>query len=621
MSARTQGRLRSVNVRLDALERHLGELHGQLAGGRSGLAEAVSVVRRYPDWVREIVTVVAQQSSSDDDLAREYAAILSDIVLKISFVEEWFAGGSSLRISPSLSAAVEQGCIDLNLGKHKAVVAIGSPRNFETLPINLTDHIFSLSPDVPRPTGLLEQDFALIQVPRMEGGEALWWPVVLGHELAHLAVAATGSASRAEFGKDLPWDELKRPKRHPLMATAEKWATELLCDAFAVLRYGPAGAAALAEFLDGVGPSLRTDAGHPPTWLRLRLLSSWVGNPSSPKLRRVMAPVRGMAEEAMPPFDAQDRILIEYLEGLGQRYVELVTEWTPEGYAWTYRSAVFSGAVKDLAAGIPPEEKYNGAEVTDADVINAGWAETCSDSPWPVGTLASKAVDTLAFLRLLPPDDSVPVAPSPRAATKGMLSGPAIVERMSRTGKGKLVVTPLPRRGVGGASIDVRLGSKFIVFQRTQTHSFKTANPEADPRRMQRMAEFGSNEHFVLHPGELVLASTLEYFAFPADLAAMVITRSSYGRVGLMTATAVEVHPHFRGCLTLELVNHGQLPIELRPGERIAQLMFIVVDPPAPAPEPPSYDCPTGPRFSGARHYADELPPINDVKSEDDPAG
>jgi deoxycytidine triphosphate deaminase len=608
MSARTQGRLRSVNARLDALERHLGELHGQLAGGRSGLADAVGVVMRYPDWVRAIVDLVAQQSSSDEDLAREYAAILSDVVLKISFVEEWFAGASSLRISPSLSAAVEQGCIDLRLGPHQAVVAIGSPRNFETLPINLTDHIFSLSDDVPRPHDLPQRDFALIQVPRMEGGEALWWPVVLGHELAHLAVDKFGSARSSEFDKQLPWDELTGPRRQTL-AKVENWATELLCDAFAVVRFGPAGSSALAEFLDGVGPSKQTDKDHPPTWLRVRLLSTAIGT-VAPKLRAVMAPIREMATEAMPAFPSpDDRVLIQYLASLGSRYTELVRLWTPGEYVWKYRPTVLNGAVRDLASGVPPEERYGNLEATTADVINAGWAETCRDSPWPVGALVSKSVDNLAFLRLLPENAAATVSPSQRVARSGMLSGPAVVERMNRTGKGKLVVTPMPRRGIGASSIDVRLGSKFIVFQRTQTHSFRTAAPEADPRRMQRMAEFGWNEHFVLHPGELVLASTLEYFAFPDDLAATVITRSSYGRIGLMTATAVQVHPHYRGCLTLELVNHGQLPIELRPGERIAQLAFMIVDPPAPAPDPQSYDCPTGPRFSGTRHYPDELPP------------
>jgi len=42
--------------------------------------------------------------------------------------------------------------------------------------------------------------------------------------------------------------------------------------------------------------------------------------------------------------------------------------------------------------------------------------------------------------------------------------------------------------------------------------------------------------------------------------------------VGLLVATAIFVQPGFSGCLTLELVNHGESPVALYPGSRIAQL-------------------------------------------------
>jgi dCTP deaminase len=57
-------------------------------------------------------------------------------------------------------------------------------------------------------------------------------------------------------------------------------------------------------------------------------------------------------------------------------------------------------------------------------------------------------------------------------------------------------------------------------------------------------------------------------------LAAYVIGKSSWGRRGLIIATATGVHPGFKGCLTLELSNVGQLPIELKPGIEICQLFF-----------------------------------------------
>jgi dCTP deaminase len=65
----------------------------------------------------------------------------------------------------------------------------------------------------------------------------------------------------------------------------------------------------------------------------------------------------------------------------------------------------------------------------------------------------------------------------------------------------------------------------------------------------------------------------MEFLRLPPHLAAEVLGRSSWGRVGLLVATAIFVQPGFSGSLTLELVNHGESPIALYPGCRIAQLV------------------------------------------------
>lgn len=42
----------------------------------------------------------------------------------------------------------------------------------------------------------------------------------------------------------------------------------------------------------------------------------------------------------------------------------------------------------------------------------------------------------------------------------------------------------------------------------------------------------------------------------------------------MVIATAVSVAPGFKGVITLELANLGVVPLVLRPGVRIAQIMF-----------------------------------------------
>lgn len=140
----------------------------------------------------------------------------------------------------------------------------------------------------------------------------------------------------------------------------------------------------------------------------------------------------------------------------------------------------------------------------------------------------------------------------------------------------RLVVTPLlDKEQVGPSSIDLRLGTRFYLLRRTE-------GPGLDPKLVSDSAQVDTDAYEAkrvrlgdglwLHPGQFVLGSTLEYLRIPLDLSGYVIGRSTWGRVGLIVATAILVHPGFTGALTLELANEGDSPICLYPGVRIAQL-------------------------------------------------
>lgn len=173
----------------------------------------------------------------------------------------------------------------------------------------------------------------------------------------------------------------------------------------------------------------------------------------------------------------------------------------------------------------------------------------------------------------------------------------------------RLVVMPLidPEQ-IGDASVDVRLGTRFRVLRRTQDSGL-------DPQTvLQSEVERGQEEVVVpigkqlwLHPGQFVLGATLEYLRFPNDLAADVVGRSSWGRIGLLVATAVMVQPGYRGTLTLELVNHGDGPIALYPGLRIAQLVVSPVLEPSKDSYAGKYAGSTGPEVSHIAKERDEI--------------
>lgn len=145
----------------------------------------------------------------------------------------------------------------------------------------------------------------------------------------------------------------------------------------------------------------------------------------------------------------------------------------------------------------------------------------------------------------------------------------------------ELVVTPLIdlREQLGPTSLDIRLGFQIGVFNITK---FSHIDPLLDvPRITEQLDEYVSKIHiapmepFVLHPGEFVLASTLEYFSLPRHLAGRLEGRSTWGRLGLQVhATAGFVDPGFQGILTFELQNVGKGALKLFPGLRIAQICF-----------------------------------------------
>lgn len=181
-----------------------------------------------------------------------------------------------------------------------------------------------------------------------------------------------------------------------------------------------------------------------------------------------------------------------------------------------------------------------------------------------------------------------------------VLSKEGIVSRLqAKDPRNRLVVTPLlDEEQIGPSSIDLRLGPEIIVLDRSRVDIIDLSEPRKlrdALRNHARRIYVGYRKDFVLHPGEFVLASTLEYIALPGNLVASVVGRSSLGRTGLIIATATTVHPGFHGCITLEVENLGSVPIRVFPGVRIGQL--VLFDANAAADYLGKYTCPTGPEL------------------------
>lgn len=133
------------------------------------------------------------------------------------------------------------------------------------------------------------------------------------------------------------------------------------------------------------------------------------------------------------------------------------------------------------------------------------------------------------------------------------------------------LVVPFDPRDVQPASVDLTLA--------------------ADPAD-----RFNKKGEMRLKPNEFVLLRTVETVKIPKYMVAVVKGKSSIARLGVMVECAGFVDPGFRGTITLEVKNLTDKPIILRAGQKICQIVFLLLTRPAVEP----YSAESG------HHYQDQ---------------
>lgn len=135
---------------------------------------------------------------------------------------------------------------------------------------------------------------------------------------------------------------------------------------------------------------------------------------------------------------------------------------------------------------------------------------------------------------------------------------------------GDLGIEPLAENSIQPASVDCHLGRDFLVVEDRSMQII-----DMDKEILYRKIE---GDEITIPPNSFLLATTKEYVKLPDDLTAFVEGRSSIGRIGLFIQNAGWVDPGFEGNITLELYNANSLPIRLKAGRRICQLVFCKMD-------------------------------------------
>ncbi|MGB7373254.1 dCTP deaminase [Pontixanthobacter sp.] len=132
-------------------------------------------------------------------------------------------------------------------------------------------------------------------------------------------------------------------------------------------------------------------------------------------------------------------------------------------------------------------------------------------------------------------------------------------------------------------SIDLTLGSTISVFSALTDGLYQEVDPGSDGFQPASVIKALTTTQdidgggFLLQPGELVLAWTKEKVGLDlkAKIAARVEGKSSLARFGIAVhITAPTIHAGFSGLIQLEVINHGRVPLRLRPGMKFCQLIF-----------------------------------------------
>lgn len=146
-------------------------------------------------------------------------------------------------------------------------------------------------------------------------------------------------------------------------------------------------------------------------------------------------------------------------------------------------------------------------------------------------------------------------------------------------------VDPIPEQNqYSSTSLDLTLDPTITKFKKPKTGVGLCLDPSLPGFNHEEiLAELGDEQNiseqdgYEFQPGDMLLAWTHEYVKLPptSRIAARVEGKSSLARLGVgVHLTAPTIHAGFEGQIRLEMVNHNVIPIKLRIGMRICQLIF-----------------------------------------------
>jgi dCTP deaminase len=135
------------------------------------------------------------------------------------------------------------------------------------------------------------------------------------------------------------------------------------------------------------------------------------------------------------------------------------------------------------------------------------------------------------------------------------------------------MIDPFVDERLQPTSYDVLLGNTFQVIDKTHMHRVDMSDPQTFKDLYHRL-EVPDDGFYAVPSKGAVLACTKERVCIPPDVVGVIVGKSGVARLFLQVEQAGFLDPNFQGVVTMELYNQLPVPIILRPGQPIAQLVF-----------------------------------------------
>lgn len=149
---------------------------------------------------------------------------------------------------------------------------------------------------------------------------------------------------------------------------------------------------------------------------------------------------------------------------------------------------------------------------------------------------------------------------------------------------GQIKIDPSPKEeAFSSTTVDLTLGATAVSFKEPKKGLKTVIDPTEEGYQFQEIIAEITNkeaipdEGYPLQPRGFVLMWTNEFISLPLQsrIAARVEGKSSLARLGVgVHVTAPTIQAGFSGLIQLEVFNHGPLPVLLKRGMKICQLVF-----------------------------------------------